>query len=252
MDTPRWKLWRTVASRLPVRMFVTGEGGFGGEREPGPRREPPPDTPPDHAVQTPTSAVQTLLYRHGGNDALALTLPLPDWAAIHRGPWARAGRPVAVAEDDTALQFTSVETRDSAMWFGPRFTDVGAIAGLLSLEADAIDTRFPIEVVSTGAPFLYVPLKNLKAMKSISGVAKAKALGEPEGGVATYRCTWSKKLAEADVAAATEALVAALVAAGAHVREVKGAGTSLEEVFIELTRGALPSEADEDAAEADT
>jgi acyl dehydratase len=57
-----------------VRMFVTGEGGFGGEREPGPRREPPPDTPPDHAVQTPTSAVQTLLYRHGGNDANPLHL----------------------------------------------------------------------------------------------------------------------------------------------------------------------------------
>lgn len=51
--------------------------------------------------------------------------------------------------------------------FGARFTDVNAIAGLLSLETDAIDTRFPMEVVSCGAPFLYVSLKDLKAMRSI-------------------------------------------------------------------------------------
>jgi acyl dehydratase len=52
-----------------VRMFITGEGGFGGEREPGPRREPPPDSPPDHVAETCTPAIQTLLYRHAGNDA---------------------------------------------------------------------------------------------------------------------------------------------------------------------------------------
>jgi ABC-2 type transport system ATP-binding protein len=91
----------------------------------------------------------------------------------------------------------------------------------------------------------------IKALKSIAGVAKAKALGEPDAGVATYRCTWAKKHAEADVAAATEAMVAALVAAGAHVREVKGAGTSLEDVFTELTRGAVAADADDEATEAD-
>ncbi len=51
--------------------------------------------------------------------------------------------------------------------FGARFTDAGAIAGLLSLEPESIDTRFPMEVVSCGAPFLYVPLKNLAAMRRI-------------------------------------------------------------------------------------
>jgi acyl dehydratase len=67
-----------------VRMFVTGEGGFGGEREPGPRREPPPDTPPDRTVETATSPVQTLLYRHGGNDANPLHL---DPAFARRAGW---------------------------------------------------------------------------------------------------------------------------------------------------------------------
>ena len=52
-----------------VRMFITGEGGFGGEREAGPGREPLPDSPPDHSTEARTLAIQTLLYRHGGHDA---------------------------------------------------------------------------------------------------------------------------------------------------------------------------------------
>lgn len=51
--------------------------------------------------------------------------------------------------------------------FGARFQDPDAIAGLLSLPTEAIDTRYPIEVVSCGPPFLYVPLKDLQAMHSI-------------------------------------------------------------------------------------
>jgi len=67
-----------------VRMFVTGEGGFGGERDPGPRREPPPDAPPDHVVEAPTLPTQTLLYRHGGNDANPLHI---DAAFARRAGW---------------------------------------------------------------------------------------------------------------------------------------------------------------------
>jgi acyl dehydratase len=67
-----------------VRMFVTGEGGFGGEREAGPRREPPPDIPPDHVVEARTLPIQTLLYRHGGNDANPLHL---DPAFARRAGW---------------------------------------------------------------------------------------------------------------------------------------------------------------------
>jgi len=56
-------------------------------------------------------------------DSIVLRQPPPDWAAIHRGPSARVGRPVAAVEDDTVLAFTPVATRESTTWFGPRFTE---------------------------------------------------------------------------------------------------------------------------------
>ncbi len=50
------------------KLFVMGEGGFGGD--PGPKA-PPWDiggAPPDATVDWQTLPVQSLLYRHGGND----------------------------------------------------------------------------------------------------------------------------------------------------------------------------------------
>src|SRR5512145_2269294 len=53
-------------------LFVRGHGGFGGERGPrGPAREAPA-RPPDLRVTHPTLAVQTLLWRHAGNDPNAI------------------------------------------------------------------------------------------------------------------------------------------------------------------------------------
>jgi uncharacterized protein UPF0182 len=51
--------------------------------------------------------------------------PTRDWAALHRYPGARAGRPIAAIEDDTALDFSPLPTRDSVSWFGPGFTEFG-------------------------------------------------------------------------------------------------------------------------------
>lgn len=48
--------------------------------------------------------------------------------------------------------------------FGPEFPDRAVIAEMLSLEPDEIDPDYPIQVVSCGVPFLYVPLKNLAAI----------------------------------------------------------------------------------------
>ena len=45
----------------------------------------------------------------------------PDWTAVHRGPGARTRPPLAVVEDDSVLEFTTVATRDSTTWFGPQF-----------------------------------------------------------------------------------------------------------------------------------
>ena len=51
--------------------------------------------------------------------------------------------------------------------FGPRHPQPAAIAELLSLPPAALDDNLPVEVVSCGEPFLYVPLKSLQAIRSI-------------------------------------------------------------------------------------
>src|SRR5262245_32031298 len=61
-----------------------------------------------------------------------------------------------------------IEMQQPLPRFGPRFTDTGAIAEMLSLEATALtDTELPLEVVSCGVPFLFVPVRNLQAIRSI-------------------------------------------------------------------------------------
>lgn len=49
--------------------------------------------------------------------------------------------------------------------FGPEFPDRVGIAAMLSLEPDEIDADYPVQVVSCGVPFLFVPLKNLAAIR---------------------------------------------------------------------------------------
>jgi trans-2,3-dihydro-3-hydroxyanthranilate isomerase len=51
--------------------------------------------------------------------------------------------------------------------FGPRFEDAASIAEMLSIAPEAIETSWPLEVVSCGVPFLFVPLKNLEAIRAI-------------------------------------------------------------------------------------
>lgn len=51
--------------------------------------------------------------------------------------------------------------------FGPRFEDAGAIAEMLSIPPEAIETEWPLEVVSCGVPFLFVPLKDLESIRKI-------------------------------------------------------------------------------------
>lgn len=51
--------------------------------------------------------------------------------------------------------------------FGKVF-DAGDVARVLTLERDDIDERFPIREVSTGLPFIIVPLKKLEALKRIA------------------------------------------------------------------------------------
>jgi trans-2,3-dihydro-3-hydroxyanthranilate isomerase len=49
--------------------------------------------------------------------------------------------------------------------FGARLTDISAVAEMLSLDAGDVDASLPLEVVSCGVPFLYVPLRSLEAVR---------------------------------------------------------------------------------------
>lgn len=51
--------------------------------------------------------------------------------------------------------------------FGQRFEERGAIAEMLSLAPEALAEDLPVEVVSCGVPFVFVPLKNLEAARAI-------------------------------------------------------------------------------------
>ena len=52
-----------------VGMFIMGEGGFGGDRSSAPSRPPLPTGAPDHVSNATAPPIQTLLYRHAGNDS---------------------------------------------------------------------------------------------------------------------------------------------------------------------------------------
>jgi len=81
------------------------------------------------------------------------------------------------------------------------------------------------------------------ALQAMDGVAKVKATRE--GDAARLACTWSKKVDDREAAA--ERAVKLLVERGEAVREARTLGSSLEEVFAELTRGAADDD-EEDAA----
>jgi trans-2,3-dihydro-3-hydroxyanthranilate isomerase len=51
--------------------------------------------------------------------------------------------------------------------FGDRVKAVHQVADALSIDPINIDTRFPIQIVSTGFPALYVPLMNLDALRQV-------------------------------------------------------------------------------------
>lgn len=51
--------------------------------------------------------------------------------------------------------------------FGPIYKDFDSIADLLSLKTSDIDQRYPIQTVSSGVPFLYIPIKSLEAIGQI-------------------------------------------------------------------------------------
>ena len=74
--------------------------------------------------------------------------------------------PVNIEWEDGHPAF--IEMSQPLPTFGSCFADASAIAEMLSLETEAItDTNLPLEVVSCGVPLLFVPLRDLQAVRSI-------------------------------------------------------------------------------------
>ncbi len=73
--------------------------------------------------------------------------------------------PVRLSLNDGRVQH--IQMQQPLPTFGSQFADRDAIAHLLSLEASDLHPTLPLEVVSCGVPFLYVPVKSLDAMRRI-------------------------------------------------------------------------------------
>ncbi len=94
-----------------------------------------------------------------------------------------------------------------------------------------------------------------KALRAVEGMAKVAPVGiaGSADALTRLRATFAKKLPDGERGAATERCVAALVAAGVGVREVRAGGGSLEDVFASLTHddGGAEAGGATDAGEAD-
>jgi trans-2,3-dihydro-3-hydroxyanthranilate isomerase len=88
----------------------------------------------------------------------------------------RAGREVSVVFEEgvgpvpVRVEFENGEPSFAEMsqplpTFGPRLDDRRAVASMLSLEESDIEPDLPVEVVSCGVPFVYVPLRSLDAAR---------------------------------------------------------------------------------------
>lgn len=73
--------------------------------------------------------------------------------------------PVSIRFKDGAP--VMMEMRQPQPTFGPQFDNRAEIAEMLSLDVATIDENLPLEVVSCGVPFLFIPLKSLQAIKNI-------------------------------------------------------------------------------------
>lgn len=62
----------------------------------------------------------------------------------------------------------AIEMKQPLPTFGPPFADVGVIAEMLSIEERAMrESGLPLEVVSCGVPFLFVPVRRLQDVQRI-------------------------------------------------------------------------------------
>ena len=131
---------------------------------------PPEDTRNTYRVRIFTPAVE---LPTAGHPTIGTTFVL---AREHLIDWAGAETTIRLEEGIGTIPVTLTRQDDGAVFiqmnqpqpvFGAKFANKQAMAEILSLEKDAIDPQLPLEVVSCGVPFLFVPVRDLQAMRSI-------------------------------------------------------------------------------------
>ncbi|MGH2318402.1 PhzF family phenazine biosynthesis protein [Planococcus sp. SE5232] len=75
---------------------------------------------------------------------------------------------IAVSVRKEAEKIVKVEMIQPLPVFGEILTRQALVADLLSLPKSELDTRFPIQTVSSGLPFLFVPLRSLASIREIN------------------------------------------------------------------------------------
>ncbi|MBT2569680.1 PhzF family phenazine biosynthesis protein [Planococcus sp. ISL-110] len=75
---------------------------------------------------------------------------------------------ITVTVQKEGEKISKVEMIQPLPVFGEILTRQALVADLLSLPKGELDTRFPIQTISSGLPFLFVPIRSLAAIKEIN------------------------------------------------------------------------------------
>lgn len=75
---------------------------------------------------------------------------------------------IQVTVQKEAEKITKIEMIQPLPVFGETWTRQALVADLLSLPKSELDPRFPIQTISSGLPFLFVPIRSLAAMREIN------------------------------------------------------------------------------------
>jgi trans-2,3-dihydro-3-hydroxyanthranilate isomerase len=76
--------------------------------------------------------------------------------------------PVAISYNDDSPNPSMIWMTQPKPQFGHIISDLAEVQAALALPTEAINTNYPVQVVTTGVPFLYVPINTLAQTQQIS------------------------------------------------------------------------------------